>query len=259
MRRSVRLSALVVLAVTPLVSAQTVDEILAKHYEARGGIDKIRSITSARRQGTIMVGGAMAAPFTWEWKSPSKIRIEFSVNEMVGVTAFDGEVGWSLMPFLGQTEPVEMPPEEIESVKAETDFHGPLVDFASKGHQIELLGQEDLESGPAYKLKVTQSSGEVTIVFIDAESFLEVRSDAKRKMQGMDLDIQVTLHDYRAIDGLMLPHKFEQTVTGAPDSQSMIFEKTELNIDLPDDRFAMPPRSEPGEAADPEAETAGGE
>jgi len=259
MRRSFCLSAIVAVAAISLVSAQTVDEILQKHYEARGGLEKIRSIQSARRQGTIMMGGQMTAPFTWEWKSPSKIRIEFSVQEMIGVTAFDGEDGWSLMPFVGQTEPVKMPPEELESVKAETDFHGPLVDYASKGHQIELLGQEELDGGPAYKLKVTQSSGEVTLVYIDAESFLEVRSDAIRNMQGMDLDIQVMLLDYRAVDGLMLPHKFEQTVAGAPVGQSMIFEKTELNIDLPDSRFTMPPRSEAAETADPEPETAGEE
>jgi hypothetical protein len=132
------------------------------------------------------------------------------------------------------------------------------VDYAGKGHQIELVGQEDIESGPAFRLKVTQSSGEVTFVFIDAESFLEVRSDAKRNMQGMDLDIQVTLHDYRAVDGLMLAHKFEQTVAGAPIGQSMIFEKTELNLDLPDDRFAMPPTSDAAETVTPEAETATG-
>jgi outer membrane lipoprotein-sorting protein len=258
MRRSLCLLAIVVLGASSLVTAQTVDEILAKHYEARGGIDKIRSIESARRQGTINIGGQQA-PFSWEWKSPSKIRIEFSVQEMTGVTAFDGEVGWSLMPFLGQTEPVEMPPEELDSVKAETDFHGPLVDYASKGHQVELLGQEEIATGSAYKLEVTQASGEVTIVFIDAESFLEVRTDARRKMQGMDLDIQVTLHDYREVDGLMLPHKFEQTVSGAPVGQSMVFEKTELNIDLPDDRFAMPLKTEAPETADPEAETAAGQ
>ena len=53
MRRSLCLFAVVILTAASLVSAQTVDEILAKHYEARGGIDKIRSVESARREGTI--------------------------------------------------------------------------------------------------------------------------------------------------------------------------------------------------------------
>jgi outer membrane lipoprotein-sorting protein len=196
----------------------------------------------------------VSAPFVWEWKSPSKIRIEFTVQEMVGVTAFDGEVGWTLMPFMGQTEPVAMPPEELESVKTEADFHGPLVDYESKGHQLELLGQEDLDSGPAYKLKLTQSSGDVTVVYIDAESFLEVRNDAKRTMQEMELDIQLTFEDFREVDGLVMPHKWDQVVVGAPVGQTMVFDNTEFNIDLPDDRFAMPPKSETADAED-----AGGE
>jgi hypothetical protein len=46
--------------------------------------------------------------------------------------------------------------------------------------------------------------------------------------------------DYREVGGLKLPHSFESSVTGVPQSQSMKFERIELNVPLEDSRFAMP-------------------
>src|SRR6185436_5197535 len=93
------------LVLAPVAHAQTVDEILAKHFEAEGGLDKLKSLQSRRVTGTMMMGPGMEAPIVLEQKRPGKRRIEFVVQGMTGVQAFDGERAWSLLPFMGKTDP----------------------------------------------------------------------------------------------------------------------------------------------------------
>ncbi len=251
MRRAICILAVVVIAGSWTVVAQTAEEIIEKNHAARGGIDKIKSVETARIHGTMSMGG-QSAPFTFEWKSPAKTRFEITVREMVGITAFDGENGWQFMPFVGQTEPVAMADEELKSAKDESDFHGPLVDYEQKGHRVALLGQEERDGESLYKLELTKSNGDVNLVFIDTESFLEVRNEATRTMEGMELQIEFTMEDFRDVDGLIMPYKLHQRVKGAPvDMTTMVFDSIEFGVDIPDDRFAMPTTKQeaPEEAA----------
>ena len=249
-RRSLVVGALL-LAWPCVALAQTADEIVQKNYEARGGLDKIKSVETARIHGTMTMGG-QSAPFTFEWKSPAKTRFEITVQDMVGVTAFDGERGWQFMPFVGQTEPLAMADDELESAKDESDFHGPLVDYREKGHEVTLLGKEERDGMSYYKLQLTKNNGDVQLVYIDAETYLEVRNEASRTMQGMDLDIEFVMEDFREVEGLTVPHRLHQKVKGAPvDMTTMVFETVEFGVDIPDERFEMPEATaeDPGEAA----------
>lgn len=81
--------------------AQTVDEILAKHYDAIG-LDKLKKVQTMRVHGKMAVGPGMGAALTMERKRPGQSRMEFTIQGMTGVQAFDGENGWSIMPFMGK-------------------------------------------------------------------------------------------------------------------------------------------------------------
>ena len=54
--------ALPALMLAPLAHAETVDEILAKHYEAMGGLAKLKALNSMRVTGTMGIG-----PGTSSW------------------------------------------------------------------------------------------------------------------------------------------------------------------------------------------------
>ena len=56
------------LVLAPVAHAQTVDEILAKHFEAEGGLDKLKALQSRRVTGTMMMGPGMEAPIVLEQK-----------------------------------------------------------------------------------------------------------------------------------------------------------------------------------------------
>jgi hypothetical protein len=140
-------SGMLALALTLLLSvpmmAEDLQQVLDNHFEAIGGLEKIRSIESARVVGKMQMQG-MEAPLSVVMKRPGKARVEFSIQGMTGVQATDGSTFWQVMPFLGKTEPEPMSAEEANDLREQADMDGPLVDWKEKGHTLELVGKEDV-------------------------------------------------------------------------------------------------------------------
>ena len=237
------------LAALPLAAeeALTADQVIAKNLEARGGAEKIAALKSAKVTGKMMMGPGMEAPFTMEWKRPDKVRMEFTIQGMAGIQAYDGTTAWMLMPFMGQTAPEKMPEQQAKDVIDQADFEGPLVGYRDKGHQVEYLGTEEIEGTPAHKLKMTKKNGDVEYHFLDAEASLEIMVKTSREMNGQPFEFQAGFGDYKEVGGLVMPHSIEITAAGAPASQVITMEKIELNPEIADDRFTMP-------AAEPKTE-----
>jgi outer membrane lipoprotein-sorting protein len=221
-------------------SAQTVDEIIAKHVAARGGMAKLDAVKTMRMTGTMSVGPGIEAPFTLEMKRPSSMRAEFTLQGQTGIQAYDGTTAWMVMPFMGKKDPEALPAEEAKTFAEQADFDGVLVNYKAKGHNVELVGKEAVEGTDAYKLKVTLKNGDVRYIFLDAEYFLEIRTEGSRVMRGTPIDFESSTGDYKDVDGLMLPHSIESGAKGMPQRQKMTISKIELNPAIEDARFTMP-------------------
>jgi outer membrane lipoprotein-sorting protein len=249
-------TALLALALPVLPAAgQTVDEVIAKHIEARGGLEKLKSVKSMRLTGKMMMGPGMEAPMTLEMKRPGSMRLEFTFQGMTGVQAYDGKSGWSIMPFQGKKDPEPMSADEAKMAQEEADIEGPLVDYKAKGHTVELLGKEKVEGSDAYKLKVTLKTGTVQYQYLDAESLLEIRTEAKRTVRDSEMEFESTIGDYKEVGGLLFPHSIQSGAKGRPEKQNIVIEKVELNPVLDDARFRMPeaPKAEAPKAEAPKA------
>src|SRR5262245_8990533 len=168
------------LLLAPAVHAQTVDEILAKHFEAQGGLDKLKALNTMRITGSMTVGPGMDAPIVIERKRPAKDRTEFTFQGMVGAQVFDGEQAWSVLPFMGKKDPELASEEDTKLRKDDSDFDGPLVDWKTKGHTVELVGKEPVEGAEAFKLKVSKKNGNIDYYFLDTETYLLVKQEGKR-------------------------------------------------------------------------------
>ena len=144
------------------------DELLAAHHAALGGADRLQSVDSARFLGVMSIGVEAEAPFVLTFKRPLRSRLEFTVEGLTGIQAFDGTTAWMILPMIGQSAPEVMPEGQAVAMAEQADFDGPLVDWKSKGHQLVLLGTEELESGRAYKIEVTLANGTVRNYFLDA-------------------------------------------------------------------------------------------
>lgn len=236
---ALRLALLASTAMATAAQAQSVDQVLQKYFEASGGLNKIRALQAIRVSGRVALGPGIGGTFVRTVKRPNKVRLELAVQGMTGIQAYDGEQAWMLMPFMGQSEPQPMPPDVARSLHDQADMDGPLVDYRTKGHQVELAGRESVEGKPTYKLKVTLRAGDVTFYYLDAESYLPVRAQSTRTFEGQEFNVVTSFGDYKEVGGLMMAHTI--TVTGqGPASQQLIIEKIELNPEVPDEYFRMP-------------------
>jgi len=91
----VSLIALVVLA--PCLLAQSVDEIIAKNVQARGGAEKLKSVQTIKSTATMSMGPGMEAPGVLIQKRPALARLEFTVQGLTAVQAFDGKNAWQIL------------------------------------------------------------------------------------------------------------------------------------------------------------------
>src|SRR5260370_31710489 len=70
-------------------NAQTVDEVIAKNIQAKGGADKLKSVRSLRTTAKFSQG-SFRADFRQENKRADKVREEFIIQGLAQVQAYDG-------------------------------------------------------------------------------------------------------------------------------------------------------------------------
>jgi len=230
-------------AVLLTVSAfgQTADELLEKNLKAQGGKEKLKAVQSMRLTGKMKMG-PMEAPITITKVRPAEMRVDFTIQGMTGTSAYDGTTGWTLMPFMGNKDPQKMTEEQLKETRIDADFDGPMSDYKAKGNKVEYVGKVDTEGTPTYKLHVTTKEGKESNVYLDAESYLVIRTEGTRNIQGQDLEMETSIGDYKTVDGLMMPHSMESHVKGkeAQVGQTITIEKIELNPTVDAATFKMP-------------------
>jgi outer membrane lipoprotein-sorting protein len=232
------LAALLMLTVTGF--SQTVDEIIAKNIAAKGGLAKIKAVQTERVEGSMEIGG-MQANLVRIAKRPNKMRLEINLQGMTLIQAFDGQNGWQVVPFTGKKDPEPMTPDDQERVAQDADIDGPLVDYKEKGNKVELIGKEKMEGTDVYHLKLTLKSGDVRDLFLDAGSFLEIKSRSKTMRRGTEMVMDSSFSDYKEVQGLMVPFSIEIRTQGAPGGeQKLAVQKFEVNSPVNDNAFQMP-------------------
>lgn len=245
--------AVFVLAVmAPCVLAQTADEIIAKNVQARGGAEKLKSVQSIKSTATLSMGPGMEAPGVLIQKRPALARLEFTIQGLTAVQAYDGKNAWQIMPFMGKKDPELMSADEAKETEEMADVDGPLVDYKSKGHQVELLGKEKIEGTDAYKLKLTMKNGDVQTIYIDADSFLEIKEETKRTVRGSEQEVESAIGDYKEVNGILFPFAVESNVKGSAEKQKITITKVELNLPTDDSIFKMPPPAPKADAPKPD-------
>jgi outer membrane lipoprotein-sorting protein len=252
-----KLLSIAMLCFLPLTTAaQTADEIVTKALEARGGADKIKAIQSERVSGHISFAPDLEGTFVVELKRPHKMHTEITVQGQKIVRVYDGKsAGWVINPY-GENKDVQpMSAEDLKSIADESDFDGPLVDYKSKGNQIELVGKETLDDKPVYRLKLTNKYDDVRFYFFDASSFLLTKWEGTRKAEGKEIPWESFFSDYREVHGLKYAFRIDAGSPGTDLKQTLIAEKIDIDPSIDDSRFTKP--ASPASPADPSAASSG--
>jgi hypothetical protein len=220
------------------VAAQTVDEVIARSLEARGGLERLKAIRSIRMTGRVAAGDRQMTTVV-EAKRPALIRVETIADGVRMVQAFDGKTAWGIPP-MGTGRPEVLPADAARGLSDEFDIDGPLVDYRAKGHTVELVGKAKVGGREAWEIRVTRKSGGVERHFIDVASSLPVRVETKRTVRGAVIEGESEIGDYREAGGFLWPFSIRSGARGRPEKQSLVVEKIEINPELDDARFRMP-------------------
>jgi len=224
-----------------LASAQTADEIVNKVLAARGGVARIKAVQSQRISGTINFGLGADGPFLVELERPGKMHIEVTVQGQTLVRSYDGKsTGWILNPFADDKTVQPMTAEDISNISDESDFDGPLVDYKQKGNLIALVGKEDVDGKPAYRLKLTNKKGDMRNYFFDADTFRLIKWEGTRKVGDRDVPWESVFHDYREVDGIQFAFEIDSDAPGTGQAQKIIADKIEVNPLIDESDFGKP-------------------
>jgi len=266
------------LSILPLTTAQaqtaslTAPQIVEKNIAARGGLQAWRGLQTMTWTGKMDAGGGDSAarsrraalapssstnhavmnapegkteqvqlPFTLYMKRGRKSRIELEFAGKKPVQVYDGTNGWKYRPFLNREDVEPFTNDELKSEAQKSDLDGPLVDYAAKGTKVESAGVEKVEGHDCYKLKLTLKSGDVQYVWIDTQSFLDVKvSGTPRRMDGRMHNVYIYQRDFKTVQGLVLPQVLETAVDGYRDTHKMVIESLVINPKLDDSLFKKP-------------------
>ncbi len=228
---------------TPPVNQLTATQIVEKNVAARGGLQAWRAVQTLSMSGKMDAGGKqdVQLPFVLEMKRQRKTRFELQFNGQTAVQVYDGTNGWKLRPFLNRHEVEPYTPEELKSASMQMDLDGPLVDYAAKGTKVELVGVQQVEGHDAYNLKLTLKGGQVQHIWVDAQTFLDVKVEGTpRRLDGKFHPVATYLRDYRSVNGLMIPYVNETVVEGVKKTEKILVEKVIVNVNLEEARFSKP-------------------
>ena len=222
----------------------TAEALAAKNAEARGGLAALHAITTLERSGTLLVnGGSIKLDIVQMQKRGADgpmIRDEASLQGLTIIQAWDGTEGWQINPFQGRKEPERTPPDDNKGLIEDADIGGPLIDWQAKHYQLEYAGTEDVDGTPALKVKVTKPGGDVDVVYLDPDYFLEIRTISQRTEHGVPVEMQADYGDYEKVAGVYFPFAIVSGKKGSTDTQKVQFDKGQANLDIKDAKFHFP-------------------
>jgi hypothetical protein len=227
---------------TPAARILSATQIVDKNVAARGGLQAWRAVETMTLTGKMGAGGNQRAslsvpiaggrkaesnlqgvpqrraeevqlPFEMDLARPHKARVELQLKGQTAIQVYDGTSGWKLRPFLNRLEVEPYTAEEMKIASMQSELDGLLVDYAAKGTRIELDSIEKVEGRDTYKLKLTLKSGDVTHVWVDAQTFLETKIEGQpRRLDGTYHPVEVYYREYRNVNGLEIPFVLETRV-----------------------------------------------
>ncbi|MFV0266257.1 MAG: LolA family protein [Draconibacterium sp.] len=215
--------------------AQSLDDVLKKHYAATGQ-EKLAVVKTFYVKAKISMMG-MDMPMTIQMKKPDKFRIEMEAMGQKIIQAYDGEAGWMQNPMAGAGT-TDLKGPELKQAMSQADLEGELYNYEKKGHSAELLGKVNADGKEAYKIKLTNADGTVKDYFIDAGTYLINKIKVTIESMGQTVDVETKVSEYKDVNGIKMGSKME--ISAPMGNQSMVMEEIKLDESMDDSIFARP-------------------
>ena len=240
------LSALLILLSAPGASAQTVDEIVEKSIAALGGRAAHAKLKSRSSSGSITLSTPVGeVPGTIEilQASPNKARTvikadltSLGAGPFVLDQRFDGKSGYVMDSLQGNRD---MTGNQLDNLR-NNSFPQPLLNYKDLGTSAKLGEKEKVGDRDAFVINFEPVSGSPTRLYIDAETYLPIRSVITADVPQLGRQIEQTTDflDYREVDGIKIA--FQLKAASAVQNFTVKVNSVEHNIAVDEALFAKP-------------------
>lgn len=221
------------------VSAQTADEIINKYIQTVGGKDLLTKITSVYTESTIDVMGNQGNVKSTTLNGKG-MKQETEVMGTTMATCYTDKGGWSINPMTGSTSAEVMPDAQYKAGKDQITIGAPFINYAMNGYKIELVGNEQVGTVNAYKVKFTSPDSISSVYYFDPATNYMIKSVQQSEMQGQKTNIAITYSDFRQVEGYAIPYKMDMDIADGQFTMGMQVTKVELNKPVNDSIFTKP-------------------
>lgn len=241
-----RVAATIVVLWAQAASAQTAEEIVDKTIAALGGRAAHAKINSRVASGDITlatpIGDIKGTIETFNVrpnKTRTVIKADLSAVGAGPITVdqrFDGKIGYVLDTLQGNRD---MAGGQLD-MQRNNSFPLPFLDFKDRGISVRLNGKEKVNDRDAFVLVFEPTTGPAVRSYVDAETFLPIRSVVKVEVPQLGQEVEQTsdLSDYREVDGIKVP--FELRAASSVQNFTVKLNKVEHNVKVDETLFTKP-------------------
>jgi hypothetical protein len=238
--RKVTIALAALLGAGPLARAAEppgLEEVISRHLEAHGGRERWSAIESLRITGTYRAFST-ESPFTLIRKKDDKYQLDVKLDGRLVLTAYDGKAAWWDNHWI-QPGARKIGGADLAVAMRDADFVSPFFDYQSKGWQVKLVGETEIEGIPAIGVELTRDDGQTETWYLDPKTYLEVARVSPGSDFGRPMPQRTFFDDFRPVAGVLIPYRTEtQWYTR---DRVMEVEAIEVNVPIDDALFAMPP------------------
>jgi hypothetical protein len=210
-------------------------DILLKHYESIGGLEKLKKIKSGYIEGKITFDGLEGNFRQWE-EIPLKYRLEEDYGVIKQLFGDDGRQSWTVDP--NRKVQIQRDEDTLKrrKVKALLEIYD-HVNPDSKNFILTYEGEKKVSGADCLVVKMENIINEdSTFFFINKENYYIVKSILKQP----DVEIHTLFSDYRETGGIIHPFHEETEILPREKKETLQLEKYEFNLKIDGALFAVP-------------------
>lgn len=230
-----------VLAFLPSLRADRAAEIAEIHVAVLGGRERIDALKAFRAEGHVLVASGAQVKFTMMAARPNQIRLETEKGGRTLVQGWDGtSAPWEFDTASWPPRYRDMAVGAARTFMTDAEFDDPLVAGEGRGFTLEFAGEFEADGRKMLRVLVTRRLVETYSLIVDEETCLiQMRVEQRESAGGRGIRVATHYADYRAVEGVLLPHTITLSIDGKVTQQTKIA-RIEANPKLEGAFFSRP-------------------
>jgi hypothetical protein len=219
---------------TPQQAKPSADEIVAKHLEAMGGLERLKDIQTMKKVAKVTMQGRQTTT-TMYFKRPNLSRQELQIDGQTVINAFDGTTPWIINPLTGFK-----PARHRVRRASRPDPRGLVLRRSARrlqveghAHRLRGIGATGRRASAPPPRDLGQPAGPAPLS--GCRHLPGVEAGRRRR----SAKLEQLSSDYRDVDGVKVAHHLKTVVNGAVQAE-MQLESVEFNLPLETALFRMP-------------------